>query len=151
VTQSGIERHLAKVTDDTADVPHFFTPVGQVIYAYSEGVVCKWVGDHFESATKEEQQTFDGINHLAPDIDANINGWSKRGVGAVGSDSRYSIEIAKQVTITVKQGNVKRSLTDTATVDLQRAGEPVQQLWHVDGRPRRVSKREYDEALSATK
>ena len=147
VTESGIEHHVAKVADDTADIPHFFTPVGQTIYAYNQGTVCKWVGDHFESATQEEQQKFDGINHLAADVDANINGWSKRGVGAVAGDSQYSIEIGKQLKIVVKLGNVYRSVTDSAAVDLERAGQPAQRLWHVDGRPRRVSRREYEQAL----
>jgi hypothetical protein len=148
ITESGVERYPAKVSAQPGDIPDFFTPVGQVIYANCQGTVCKWVGDHFENGTLDEQKKFDGINHLAPDIDSSINGWSKRGVGAASADSQYSVEIGKQLTITVKQGNVYRSVTDSATVTLQRDHQPPQQLWHVDGQPRRVSKREYEKAFS---
>ena len=148
VTPSGIERHVGKVVGETADIPDFFTPIRQTIYANCQGTPCKWVGDHFENATPAEQKELDGINHLASDIDMSMNGWSKRGVGAVAGDSQFSIEIGKQLTLKVRQGNVYRSSSDSATVDLYRVGQPPQQLWHVNGQPRRVSKREYEQALS---
>src|SRR5258708_239014 len=71
VTPSGVERHVAKVAENTADIPGLFTPVGGVIYAFSEGTLYKWAGDHFENATPEEQKRMGGIEnlyHLSPDI-----------------------------------------------------------------------------------
>jgi len=145
VTPSGSERHLGQVVEQTADSPHFFTPVDQTIYAKCQLTVCKWTGDHFENATQEEQKTLD-IYHLSRDIDGTINGWSMRGVGDVAGDFQFAAEIGKGVTVRVRQGNIYKSTT--ATVDLERVGEPTQQLWHVNGQPRRVSKREYEQALA---
>ena len=146
VTQSGVERHLGQLVKQTADSPMFFTPIDQTIYADCQGNLCKWVGDHFDNATHEEQQKLD-IHHLPPDIDGPINGWSKRGVGDVAGDFQFAVEIGQGVTVRVRQGNIYKSTT--ATVDLERVGEPTQHLWHVNGQPRRVSKREYEQTLSA--
>lgn len=144
VTASGIERHEVKVQ---GNVPDLFTPIGETIYANCQGTLCKWTGENFESATLKEQQKLHGINDLASDIDGTINGWSKRGIGAVAGDSQLSIEIGKGISLKVRQGNIYRS-GDSATVELYRSGQTPQILWHVNEQPRRVSKREYERALS---
>jgi hypothetical protein len=105
------------------------------------------VSDRFESTTVEEQKNLDGINHLASEIDGPINGWSKQGVGAVAGDFHFSIDIGNGTRLRIQQGNVYRSVTDSPTVYLDRAGQPSQQLWHVNGDPRRVTKREYERVL----
>ena len=148
VTPSGVERHVAKVTEDTAAVPHFFTPVGQSVYAFSEGTIYKLSGDHFDTATPEEQAKLGGIDHLSSDVDATINGWSERGIGQVAGDAEFSVGIGKDLTLKIRQGNIYKSPTDSATVNLHRPGQSTQELWNVNGQPRRVSRREYERAMS---
>jgi hypothetical protein len=147
VSSSGIERHDHKVVEDGWYGPDFFTPIGETIYANCQGILCKWLGDRFENATPEEQKNLDGINRLSSDSVESINGWSKRGVGEVAGDFHFSIEIGNGTRLRIQQGNVFRSTTDSATVYLDRTGQPSQQLWHVNGAPRRVTKREYEQVL----
>jgi hypothetical protein len=149
VTPFGINRHLDRVTDDPAGDPHFFTPRGQTIYAFSEGTIYKLSGEHFEAATPEEKAQLGGIEHLASDSEASINGWSVRGIGAVARDAEFSVQIGKETTLRVRQGNVYRSVTDSPIVEILRSGQPPEVLWHINGNPRRVSRREYERAMSA--
>jgi hypothetical protein len=68
VTPSGIERQVGKVTA-RGEMPDFFRPIGEAIFAKCKGILCKLVGDRFEKATPEEEQMLDGISNLASDID----------------------------------------------------------------------------------
>lgn len=147
VTPAGVERHVAKITEN-AIVPHFFTPVGQTIYAFSEGMIYKWAGDRFDKATQEEERKVGGLEHLSSDSDETINGSSKRGIGQVAGDAEFTVNIGTEATLKVRQGNVYKSAADSPTIQLYRPGKPVQELWHVNGEPRRVSRRKYDQALS---
>jgi len=150
VTPSGVEHHLASVADSTGKIPDFFTPVGETIYANCQGTLCKWTGDHFEVATTEEQTMMDGINHLGPDVDTKINGWPKKGIGPVLGESQFSIQLDKDLALLVRQGNINKLVNESAAVDLQRTGQTPEPLWHVDGKPRKVTKKEYERALSPT-
>ncbi len=60
----------------------------------------------------------------------------------------FQSKLGKDLNLVVKQGNVYKSATDSAIVELHRTGQPPQQLWRVNGEPRKVSKREYEQALS---
>ena len=148
VSPAGVERHLAFVTNDTATVPRSFTPFGKTIYTFCGGVLCKWAGDKFENATAEEQQRVGGAEQIPPDIDGPINGWMKRGIGSVAGDFQFSVQVTDQLSLKVTQGNVYKSVTDSAIVSLTRAGAPPEEIWHVNGDPRRVSKKEYERRLS---
>jgi hypothetical protein len=150
VTPSVTERYLASVADSAAKIPDFFTPIGEFVYANCQGMLCKWVGDHFENATTEEQTRMGGINHLVPDIDTKLDGWSKKGIGSVVGNADFSVEINNDISLFVRQGNVNKSINDSAVVELRRAGQTPQALWHVNGEPRRVSKKDYERALSLT-
>ena len=88
-----------------------------------------------------------GISNLAPDIDTAINGWSKRAVGAVSVDAQFSIELGEGTAVRVQQGNVYKSVYDSAIVYLERSGHSPEELWHVNGQPRKVSKREYAQGI----
>jgi hypothetical protein len=147
VTPSGIERHDLSVGEETWEIPAFFTPVGATIYANCHGTLCKWVDGHFENTTAEDKKNLDGIYHLPPEVDGPINGWYKRGVGSVVGDIHFSIDIGNATRLRIQEGNVSRSVTDSATVYLDRVDQPSQQLWHVSGDPRRVGRREYEKAL----
>jgi len=147
----GVDRHIGKGGRDTGELPSLFTPVGESIFANRQGTLCKWTGDHFEKATKQEEQAVEGVNRLVPDIDTSINGWSKRGVGVVAGDSQFSVSVGQEVILLIKQGNVYRPTTSGAGVELHRTGQSPQELWRLDGRPRRVSRAEYEKGLSAVR
>ncbi len=147
VTPDGVERHVAKITTDTAAIPHFFTPVGQTIYAFSEGSISKLSGDHFELATADERARVGGLEHLWSDVDRTVNGWSEKGVGKVAGDFEFSVQIGKDTTLKIHQGNLYKSAADSPTVDLYRTGQPALQLWRVDGEPHWVSKKNNQRAL----
>jgi hypothetical protein len=149
VTPSGVERHLQVLPGSLSIPPHFFTPVGASIYAFSEGTVYKWNGQRFDPAPSEERRKIGGLEHLSSDSDNTVNGWSKRGVGQVSTDSQFSVAIGKNLALRIIQGNVYRSLTDSPTVLLEPSGQPPTELWHVNGDPKIVSKKTYSLAFSS--
>ena len=114
--------------------------MGQSIFTFCNGVLCKWAGDHFENATLAEQRELGGIEHLSPDINGTINGWTKHDVS-----TDLSVEIGKDLTLRVKKG---KTPFDAATVELDRAGQPAQEIWNVNGEPRMVSWWKYRRAFS---
>jgi hypothetical protein len=116
VTPSGPERHLALVQQDTAGVPHSYTPLGEYIYTFCNGTLCKWTGERFDGATAEEQQKIGGIERLSSDSNTSVNGWSKRGVRSVAGDFQFSVPIGNQVTLKIKQGNVYKSTSDSPVI-----------------------------------
>jgi hypothetical protein len=146
VTPSGVERYPQKGVGNTAELPTFFTPIGETIYALCRGTLCKWVGDHFEDASVEEQNKLGGISQLKA-FDGPINGWSKLGVGSVVGDFHYAVDLGNNTRLRIQQGNVNRSMTDSATLYLDRSGQPSQQLWHIDGTPRLVSRWKYKQSF----
>jgi len=149
VTPLGVDRHIGKVSGDPAEIPDLLTPLGETIYANCQGTLCKWAGTHFETATRAEQERLDGTTRLVADIDTTVNGWSKRGIGTVAGNAEYSIDLGKEFTLRVRQGNVyKAGELYSAVVELHHSGDPPQQLWHVSTEPRRVTKREYERGLS---
>jgi hypothetical protein len=139
VTPSGVERHLALTQSETAGVPDSFTPMGQSVYTFCNGVLCKWAGDRFENATQQEQQEIGGIEHLIPDSTPTVNGWTKRGVYG-----DFSVELGKQTTIKLKK---TKSSLDTPIVELDQPGQSSQELWNVDGQPRRISWWKYKQSF----
>ena len=146
VTANAVERHVLDV-EVGGGAPNLFTPIGRTIYANCKGTLCKWSGAHFEPATEEEQRRLDDTNHLSAIDIENVNGWSKRGVGATAGDNHFSVEPGKLFTLSVKQGNIYKSANDSASVDLLRPGQAPEKLWYVDGYPHRVSKSEYEQTF----
>ena len=142
VTPSGVERHLAWVQTETGGVPHSFTPMGDSIFTFCNGVLCKWSDNQFIKATANEEKEIGGIEHLSRDLDGPINGWTKRGIGAVSGDVQFSAQVGAGLTVRVMQGNVYKSTT--ATVVIERSGQRAQEVWHLNGSPQRIGKREYD-------
>ena len=148
VTPSGLERHVEELPESESISPHFFTPVGGLIYAFSEGTVYKWNGQHFVPAPLEEREKLGGMEHLSSDIDATVDGWSKRGVGQVSTESEFSVAIGKASTLRIIQGNVYRSPTDSPTVLLEHSDRAPEEVWHANGDPRIVNRRTYSLAFS---
>lgn len=148
VTPSAIERHIENLPEG-AIPPHFFTPIGGAIYAFSEGTVYRWNGQNFDPAPQEEQKRLGGWDILSSDSDTSVNGWSKRGIGSVSLNYQFSVAIGKELVLRIIQGNVFKPLSDSPTVLLEKPGQPPATLWHVDGAPRIVSEFTYQRVFSA--
>jgi hypothetical protein len=141
VTPSTLERRVLEVEGNG---PILMTPFEGHIYANCDGTLCKWNETRFEAATEEEGRKLNGISKLSAIDFSEMDGWSKRGIGPVSDDVHFSIELGKELTLLVRQGNVYKSPYDSSTIDLLRPGHPPEKLWHVDGNPRWVSKNEYE-------
>lgn len=139
VSSSGTERHLGWVQNDTPGFPRSFTPVGQSVYTFCDGVLCKWAGDHFENATQKEQQDIGGAERLVSDGDVSVNGWTKREV-----NGDFSVTIGGQTVVKL----AKTQHRGTPTIELDQPGKPAQELWNDNGDPHRVSWWTYKRSFS---
>lgn len=149
ITPSSVDRKVVDFGHDSANVPMFYTPLGENIYAHCPGILCRWTGTHFEAATPEEEQKLGGDNFPSPADFTDLKGWSRRGIGSVTGDHRLSVELGKELTLLVKDGNVYSSPYDSASIELLRPGSAPEELWHVDGRPRRVTEADYKQLFRA--
>jgi len=149
ITSSGVERHVVEASDtEQANIPDLLTPFEGHIYANYHGSLYKWTGNRFEAANAEEQRQLDGTNRLvARDITKDAAGWSKRGFGQAVSDYEFSVDVGGKFTLQVTNKVVDRSRSSVVSVRLARPGQPPENIWHVDGRPKRVSKKEYENAF----
>ncbi len=146
ITASGVDRHVVEALDEEqANTPDLYTPFEGSVYANYHGSLCKWTGSRFETATAEEQRRFDGTNRLAAtDIEKDAAGWSKRGFGEdSNADYEFAVDVGGKFTLHVTDKRAGRSGRAVVSVTLARPGQPVEDVWRVDGRPRRVSKTEY--------
>ena len=145
ITVSGVERHVVEASDEEqANTPDLYTPFEGNIYANYHGSLQKWTGNKFEPATAEEQRRLDGTNRLvATDIEKDAAGWSKRGFAQAVSDYEFAVDVAGKFTVHVTNKRLGRS-AGVLSVTLVRPGQPVEDIWHVDGRPSTVSKTEYE-------
>lgn len=142
ITPSVSEPYPAATFLAAADVPHFFTPINNTFYANCAGVVCKWSDGRFQSATGEHDNVVDDVTRLSSDSNTDINGWFKRGI------DQGEVELSKGTTLKVKQGEASDSGTIYDIGVIERVGQPREELWRVNVRPRSVSRREYERALS---
>lgn len=148
VTSSNVEHHMLKVVDLPPGAgPAMYTPLEGHIYVNypALGGLCRWAGDHFESATPEERHRLDGITHLTnKDIEHDVNGWSKHSfaVGPGDINDTFPIEVGN---------SFKLSLSDLAaqngdrafSINLLRPGYTPERIWNRQLRWGRVSKAEY--------
>lgn len=139
VTSFGVDRHVQKSTVGI----NSFTPIGDAIYAFCPGGICKWSGAQFELITKEEEQKMGGGDRLINDWKefTDASGWSKRPIRAVGPGEtpihgQYSVEFAKQHILLVTEGN-------PTSVDLQRPDKSRETLWFYKQGISVVSKAKY--------
>jgi hypothetical protein len=149
IRASGVERHVVEALDEEqANTPDLYTPFQGQIYANYHGSLCKWTGNKFETATTEEQHRLDGTNHLiATDIEKDAAGWSKRGFGEAVSDYKFAVDVGGKFTLYVTNKRVEQSGAAVLSVALDRPGQSPENIWQVDGRPGRVSKKEYESAF----
>ena len=143
VTGSAVERQVVDFPRDTDHAPTLLTPFDKSIYANCQGVLCRWTGTRFEPASDTEQRRLDGTNRLSVPNFNGVEGWSRQGVGAVAGDSQFSADVGGKVSLVVKLGNIYKSAYSSASVDLFRPGRAPERIWYLDGNPRRIGKKEY--------
>jgi hypothetical protein len=150
VTPSVVERHIDDDSDDIATGPNFMTPFEDGFYAMCEGaVLCKWTGNGFEPATEEERRRLDGVNRLVRGSMDNqiVNGWHVRQSFRSPGD-HFEVEVGKNLVISVQNHATDVRAYPWVSVDLLRPGKAPENLYNVDGTPRRVSKSEYNSVFS---
>jgi hypothetical protein len=146
VTPSGIERHfIDESTDPLCKDPNLYTPFQKHIYANSGGVLCEWTGSDFRPAVAGGPPELHGVNGLAPEVDSEVNGWTKRGVGG-GADYNFTIA-NNQFVLSEKNEGPGRSGCVNVSVYVRRYGQAAEEVLHLDQCPRRVGKAEYERAF----
>jgi hypothetical protein len=149
VTPSAIERHVVDY-GEAPITPDFMTPFEDGFYAMCRGaVLCKWAGNSFEPATEEEQRRLDGVNRLVRGSMDNqiVNGWHVRQSFRSPGD-HFEVEVGKNLAISVRNHATDVRAYPWVSVDLLRPGKAPENLYNVDGTPRRVSKSEYQSVFS---
>jgi hypothetical protein len=118
----------------------FFTPRDQTIYASHDGTLWKWVETRFEPASPEEERKFEGIKSLSKEDFNGIHGWSVRHSVTSGQYGEFKIELGgNPLTLATRRGYKDTNVS----IDLQRGGQPPEEIWHLDQRFRKLSRTEY--------
>jgi hypothetical protein len=145
ISAAGMDRHMFEASDEEqANTPDMLTPFEGQIYANYHGSLVKWTGDKFETATAEEQRRLDGTNRLVPtDIEKDAAGWSKR---SFGESPEFAVDVGGKFTLLVTNKLASRSGSGASVVSvtLARPGQSPENVWRVDGVPRRVTRTEYE-------
>jgi hypothetical protein len=105
----------------------------------------KWVGTHFEEASPEEQRKVEIATSIPMRDFTDVNGWSARYSVTTKINDEYKIPLSGgPLTLVVKTLN----LTDgDVSLGLLRSDHSPETIYHRIGRPRRVSKTEYDKSF----
>jgi hypothetical protein len=152
VTPSAVERYQADFGKEAWSAPQFLTPFDDGFYAMCAGsTLCKWMGDRFEPATEEERRRLDGTNRLFHGDTNNqvINGWSVREVRRSPGD-HFDVEIGNKFKIHAENHAKDVRAYPWISVELLRPGKVSENLYNVDGAPRRVSRAEYEKLFGAS-
>lgn len=116
-----------------------FTPVNQDIYARHDIMLWRWTGTNFVQAAEQEQRQVD-TGHFRDFTD--LNGWSRRRLITTPVKRDFDLQLdgaparIKTRTVNLYDGEV--------TIDLSRPNRASETIFHNSGRPRRVSKHEYE-------
>jgi hypothetical protein len=148
VTPSKVERYVFTIPGNRPSAePDLYTPIRGQIFANCPdlGGLCRWVHDHFEPASKEEQNAFNGTSGLVPTDFDNLGGWSKRGFAAGPRNvfARSKVDVGDEFTIWEKIDPIGRTGYAAVSIYIQRRGESPERIWSLDGHPRNVSWFEY--------
>jgi hypothetical protein len=148
VTPSTIERYVVDVGEGTLGSPAYLTPIDDVFYGMCQrGVLCKWTGNRFVSATDEEQRRLDGVNLLIRGETNNhiVNGWNEHFAPRLPGD-QFEFPIGN-VQISVKNRATNVRAYPNVSIDLLRPDQAPENIYTVDETPRRVSKSGYQRAF----
>ena len=150
ITPAGIERHAVKPEDrGPGSGPGELTPIDGQIYANypAIGGLCRWAGDHFELATDEERHRLHGIEGLwYHEVENGPGGWSARGISDASGPKKLDVKVGDHFDVSLVN-HMENSVKGTLSVDVLYPGKPPQRIVEVDGRPRRVSSAEFQQAM----
>jgi hypothetical protein len=119
---------------------------GRIYVGYlAQDKLWKWSGSHFEPVASEEVRAFHASRaNPKPDLHPwefdNVDGWSMRAFGQ--TPPNYQLVLNGQPVTLVSSGETWPP--KPLSVDLSRPGQAPQRIWTFDGRPRRVSRAEYE-------
>jgi hypothetical protein len=153
VTAVGVERHSVKVadfiTDNSSPVFEKYTPLeGHVYVLGPELLLWRWSADHFEKATREEQESLDGIHRLTVgDFYNDANGWSRRGFGVDSAERDFTVDVGNELRLLVGHDRMKDAKNGTLTIDLQRPARASERIAVFEKRQGNVSRAEYQRAF----
>lgn len=147
ITASGVEQHVVEMLDERpANTPILYTRLQGNIYANCGGNLCKWTGNKFEAATEQEQRRLDGTSQL---VEKNMeDGWSQRTFGGAPTDYQLAVDVGQTFKLGVTNKLLDRTRRSIVSVDVVRPERSPEAIWHLDGRSRRVSKSEYEQAFA---
>jgi hypothetical protein len=145
ITTSGIERHLVPMLEEQpGNSPALYKAIDGRIYANWQGYAYKWTGNEFEKATEEERARYESTKEVFEgDIEKGPDGWSQRGFGEASSDYQFAVDVGGSFTLDITNKLQDQGGHSVLAVQLVRPGGPPEDVWHLDGRPKVVSRREY--------
>ncbi|MGB0038072.1 MAG: hypothetical protein WBQ00_04175 [Terriglobales bacterium] len=144
LTSDGIDRHVIDERANTANPPDSYTPMGEEIYAWCPGVVCKWTGTDFKPVDNTEAKRIGGAEGLASRDFTGVSGWSKYTLGSAPAGSRSTIKVDELIEISVDHHAQDRFGHSAISVEVMRPGHAPERIWYIDDRPRTVSRAEYE-------
>ena len=141
ITPSGIQRY-----EENRSLS-LFTPFGEDLYAWDpDGHLLKWTGARFDKASAEERKRFPEWPSLPPKSINDADGWSARYSITSGPAEQVSMEIEKiPVTVLVTPLN---NYDGEVEIGVSIHGRPREQIFHISGKPKRVSQKEYNRGFS---
>jgi hypothetical protein len=150
VTPSGVEHHVVEMLNEhPGNTPALYTAFEDQIYANCEGYLCKWTGSKFEAATQDEQHRLDETRQLiAKDTDKGARQWSQRAFGEASNNYQFAITVGKEFTLEVTNRLQDQTRHSILSIDVVRPGQTAEPILRFDGRPRRVSKTEYEQEFT---
>jgi hypothetical protein len=124
VTPNGVTRYVAEGFEAGS-----YTP----FYTFSNGILWKWTGMHFERATGQEQQRFS-------DAKSGDTTWSQTTnvLSRAENETKFKVVLAGR-----PMALVVRRVGSTKTIALEMPGGQAEIIWSSDEHPRRVNKNEY--------
>jgi hypothetical protein len=153
VTPAGVDRRIVPLADrangGAGSDPKKYTPIEGSVYAMCPGLyLCRWTGDHFETATPEEQERLGGINRLTvEDFNNDASGWSRRVFVAGQAERTFTIGVGSQFSLVVDCGDVGSLKNGSVSVDIQRQGKASERIAVFETREGSVSRAEYRHAF----
>jgi len=153
LTTSGAKDQVVEMLDENpGNTPDLYKVIDDHIYANWKGYLYKWTGNKFEKATEQEQRRYDEVKQItSDDVERYPGGWSQREFGESSTDYHFSVEVGRNFSLDITNKLLDEGGHSLVSVDVQRSGQASQSVWHLDGRPRRVSSREYRNAFESPK
>ena len=136
VTAAGVEKHTLESEQTEDGVAQFYpfniTPIEDRIYAICHlGGLCRWEGDHFERASRQEKEKYHDISLLTSDnFENDGHGWSRTLIGAGVEERKLAITIGDGLQLSIDCTGIER--TGSMSVNLRRLGKTVENVGYFE-------------------